>query len=122
MLFIKDKSKKTVFITGGAIRVGRLLVEFFVSKDWNVAFSYKSSENEARELEGKYEGDVKAYRVDFMNGVKGVLEKVLADFGRVDVLINNASVFAEKEFLQVSGSELDEYLNHHVKAPFFLIQ
>lgn len=83
---------KTVLITGGSRGIGRAMVELFSENGYNVAFTYKSSEREARELSerlGAFAVKADSSREDDI--IKAV-SAVNSRFGGVDILINNAGV------------------------------
>ena len=83
---------KTVLITGGSRGIGRELVRVFSKNGYNVAFTYRSSVNEAESLSG--ETGALALLADSRSEceVKSAVEKVVSTFGSVDCLINNAAI------------------------------
>ena len=54
--------------------------------------------------------------------IKEFVKKVEALFGKVDILINNASIFKEKKFHKISEKDFDEMIEVNLKAPFLLSQ
>lgn len=80
---------KTVLITGSSSGIGKAAVAFFQAKGWQVAATMRRPENEA-EL-GKLD-NVKLYALDVTNNdsVKAAIENTIADFGGIDVVVNNA--------------------------------
>jgi 3-oxoacyl-[acyl-carrier protein] reductase len=65
-------------------------------------------------------GKATAYAVDVANGaqVTGVCEKILKDFGRVDVLVNNAGVTRDNLLLRMTEEEWDTVLDTNLKGAF----
>lgn len=80
---------KTIFITGASSGLGKATAKLFQSKGWKVAATMRKPENETElnQLE-----NVKLYALDVTNPpqIKEATEKAVADFGKIDVLLNNA--------------------------------
>lgn len=80
---------KTIFITGASSGLGKAAAKLFQSKGWNVAATMRKPENETElnQLE-----NVKLYALDVTKTeqIKEATEKAIADFGKIDVLLNNA--------------------------------
>ena len=49
-----------------------------------------------------------------------VLDPIIKEFGRVDILINNAGILRDKNMLRISDNDWDEIINVHLSAPFRL--
>ena len=86
---------KVAVITGGAKGIGRALARRFSAMGYSVAISYKNSANEATEfLEEASKAGWKAIavRADLQSydDAKKLRDKVIATFGKIDVLVNNA--------------------------------
>ncbi|ULQ56915.1 SDR family oxidoreductase [Flavihumibacter rivuli] len=118
-------SNKTVIVTGASTGIGKAISKFFIEKGWNVVMNSATKEN----LEKTYQEfnapqNVKLVVGDVSN--KSVGEQLVAtaiqNFGGVDVLINNAGVFAPKGFLEVEESDLDRYFTINLKGTFFTTQ
>lgn len=58
---------KKIVISGGSSGIGKSLVEKFSEKGWKVHFTFHSNELSARELERRFEGNVKAHKLDVAN-------------------------------------------------------
>jgi len=117
-----------VLVTGAARRVGRAIAEGFARKGARVAVHYHTSRPAAtslvRELKGKYRTEAEAFRADLSmtREVQRLADAVLRRFGRVDVLVNSASVYRKTPLDQTSEQDWDEHLDVNLKAPFFLSQ
>ncbi len=83
---------KTVLITGGSRGIGRATVELFAREGYRVAFTYKSSEAEAREL--SLATGALAIRADSAaeRDVTAAVEKAISELGKIDCLIYNSAV------------------------------
>ena len=118
---------KTALITGGARRVGKALTQALAHAGASVAINYNESGDDARELCGALEQTgvtARAYQADVsdVSAIGKLVADVAADFGRIDVLVNNASVFKSKPLLQITEAEWDHVQAVNLKGPFFLAQ
>ncbi|MDX8337995.1 SDR family oxidoreductase [Draconibacterium sp. IB214405] len=121
--------KRTALITGASKRIGRSLTEHLAEKGWNVVVHYNSSAKGANDLveELSVKHPDQLFRVVQANLVKpnevlGLIPKLEAEKIRIDLLVNNASVF-DLGYLKDTSVELfDSQLDVNLKAPFFLIR
>ena len=106
--------KKTVFITGGAKRIGASMANYFHERNYKVVFHYNKSEKEAenlsRELNEKEADSCFTIQSDFSS--QESIESTVNEFYKVskeiDVLINNASSFSflsENKFLSAARKD-----------------
>jgi pteridine reductase len=110
--------KKVVLITGGARRIGAGLCKFFNDLNWEVVFTYNSSQTQAKEINGR------GLRLNLLDleSLGSVIEGAFEEFGRLDLLINNASVFEKSSLESVKMQDLDEMYKVHLYAPLILSQ
>ena len=90
--------KKTVLITAGAKRLGKIIAEAMIEENWSIALHYNSSKIEAEETAHELEkkgGDVSTYHADFLNLEKTdkFIETILKQKKNWVGLINNAGLF-----------------------------
>ncbi|MBS3765428.1 SDR family oxidoreductase [Candidatus Bipolaricaulota bacterium] len=115
----------TALVTGGARRIGRRIALSLAELGVNVVIHYRSSGDAARDLKSTLgEKGVEAWSiqadfssdVDYYEFVSEVLDRV----GKLNYVINNASVFPEKRIEELEFSDLDENLEVNAWAPFAL--
>lgn len=109
---------KTVLITGGSRGIGRAMVELFAQNGYAVAFTYKSSESEAKSL-AESTGAVRikadsAVEAEVVSAVKIAEEKL----GHVDCLINNAGISSFSLFTDLSLEEWNKCLSVNLTGAF----
>jgi NAD(P)-dependent dehydrogenase (short-subunit alcohol dehydrogenase family) len=112
---------KTIFITGSSSGIGRATVEIFSRKGWNVAATMRSpgKEQELNKLPG-----VKLYELDVQdkNTVESAVKQAIIDFGRIEVLINNAGYGAMGAFEAATTEQIHQQFNTNVFGLFNVTQ
>jgi NAD(P)-dependent dehydrogenase (short-subunit alcohol dehydrogenase family) len=109
--------------------VGKAIAEHLAEKGWNIAIHFNTSEKPAEvlvnELSAKFpEQKFQSFKTNLsdIGQVITLIPKVLAAFGEIQLLVNNASVF-DPGYLKLTQPDLfDEQINVNLKAPFFLIR
>lgn len=116
---------KVALITGASRGIGRGIALKFAEQGANVAFTYLSSvekgEALAKELEA-YGVKAKGYRSDAADfkAADELVTSVVADFGTVDVLVNNAGITRDTLLMRMSEQQWDEVINANLKSVFNL--
>lgn len=121
---IKDS---IILITGAATRVGRELSLFFARKGANISFSYFQDDEPWQETRRDIEAlgvgcAVMKVEVRNRDQVLALAEQTQKRFGRIDVLINNASIWLKTPFLDINESDWDLSLDVNLKGPFLCSQ
>ena len=119
--------KGAALVTGGARRIGAAIAKALALHGYDVALHYHTSaepaERTARDIEDLGRR-CRLFRCDLNDhdGTAALVPAVREHFPRLNVLVNNASVF-ERGTLRETGRDLFErHFNIHFKAPFFLTQ
>ncbi len=120
---MKLLENKVVLITGASRGIGKGITMEMAKQGADVAFTYLSSEEKAKELENLLtkEGiNAKAYRSDAsdFNQAQELVNQVLADFGKIDVLINNAGITKDNLLLRMSEEDFDKVIKVNLKSVF----
>ena len=117
----------TALVTGGAVRIGRSIALHLAERGYNVALHYwsskESAEQTAEELR-KFDIQCEIYCVDFTNfgSIPLLMDQVLVDFNSIDLLINSAANFIQKNIEKTSDLELLDTININLMAPFILMR
>lgn len=114
---------KTVIITGASRGIGKGIAEVFAKNGANVAFTYSSSAASAQELEKELNAmgvQAKGYQSNAANFDEAEIfvQAVLADFGKVDVLINNAGITKDNLLMRMSEADFDQVIDVNLKSVF----
>ncbi len=118
-------SNKVALITGASRGIGRSIAIRFAQEGADIAFTYLSSvekgEALAAELE-QYGIRAKGYRSDAADfeAAEQLVSQVTADFGKLDVLINNAGVTRDGLLMRMSEEQWDTVININLKSVFNL--
>lgn len=118
---------EVVLVTGAAKRAGRTFAEFFGKKGFDVVVHYGSSAAEAETVAdavrqaGQRAVAVQADLTDVAQ-ITGLIDKTYEAFGRLDLLVNNASVFGQDRFPDFTTDRLDASIAINCRAPILLTQ
>ncbi len=119
---------KTALITGGARRIGASIARILHGAGMNLALHYFSSSDEAENLQRELNAQ-RAKSVILLQGdlrqittLNGLVEQVIAQWNRLDVLVNNASSFYPTPVGAATEDQWHDLVDTNLKAPFFLAQ
>ena len=116
-------NKKTVIITGGSEGVGAATARMFAEAGANlmlVARNKKNLDAIAEELRAKTKVEVFAMDVSDAEACVDVFKKAALEFGRVDVLVNNAGYHMRGPVEEVDPADLGKMIDVNLKAPIML--
>jgi pteridine reductase len=121
-------ANKVALITGAAVRIGAATSELLHQAGFHVVLHYRHSESKAQALAAR----LNALRADSASiqqadladvmHAPNLIQRVLDDRQRLDVLINNASMYYPTPLGSVSQTDWDDLFASNVRAPFFLAQ
>jgi NAD(P)-dependent dehydrogenase (short-subunit alcohol dehydrogenase family) len=117
-------SGKVALVTGAARRVGRTIALALASRGAIVAVHYRNSTEQALKTVAAIEaggGRARAFYADLekVDEIEALVDAVVSAFGRLDILVNSASVFRRKPLEELSERDWDVNLNTNLRAPFF---
>ncbi|MCN4145011.1 MAG: pteridine reductase [Thiohalomonas sp.] len=123
-----DLTDKVALITGGSQRVGAMTARLLHAAGANLILHYRHSRQSALELQtelnDKRNNSVILIQAELLETVKlkGIITKSIEQWGRMDILINNASSFYPTPMGTVTENDWDDLIGSNMKAPFFLSQ
>jgi NAD(P)-dependent dehydrogenase (short-subunit alcohol dehydrogenase family) len=117
--------KQTIIVTGASSAIGREIARHFLKNGDNVVLNSPNAEllNQVfYELgAGENLAMVAGNTNNRVTGIK-ILATAVAKFGSVDVLVNNADIFATRSFLHANEAYLDRFLETNLKGTYFTTQ
>ena len=121
----KPLTGKTVLVTGAAKRIGRCIALALAERGADVAITYLASQADAEQtVQALAEQDVDALaiRCDLRNpeDIGQTVATVINDFGRIDLLVNNAGIFASEALEEISADQWDAMFTTNTRAPFLM--
>jgi 3-oxoacyl-[acyl-carrier protein] reductase len=114
---------KVALITGASKGIGRAMAMRYAEQGANVAFTYLSSVEKGQALEKELADlgvTAKGYRsnaADFA-AAEELINNVVADFGKLDILINNAGITRDNLLMRMNEESWDEVINTNLKSCF----
>lgn len=117
---------KIILITGGSRGIGAACVKYFCMAGASVAFTYNTNAAAAARIEKRFSkiSKCKAYKVDINNEneIKSVVQSVVKDFGKIDVLVNNAGIWKEGKISKIKLSAWEETIKTNLTSAFLFTQ
>jgi 3-oxoacyl-[acyl-carrier protein] reductase len=122
---MKLLENKTALITGATRGIGRGIATTFAKQGANVAFTFNSSVEAAQELEKELEAfgvKAKGYQSNAakFDAAQELAADVLKEFGKIDILINNAGITKDNLLMRISEDDFDKVIEVNLKSVFNL--
>lgn len=122
--------KRTALVTGGGRGIGAGIVEKLAAEGWNVAFCGRKEAGafaaRCRELQERYGVKAVYFQSDVSSATdrEQLLDGILAEFGSLEALVNNAGVapLVRADLLEMTEESFDRVMRINLKGPFFLTQ
>lgn len=125
-IYMKLLEGKTAVITGAARGIGKAIALRFASEGANIAFTDlkideagEATEHEIASMGVKCKGYA-SNAADF-DDTHRVVEEIMKDFGRIDILINNAGITKDGLMMRMSEQQWDAVINVNLKSAFNFI-
>lgn len=123
----RDFENKVALVTGGSRGIGRAIAVEFASRGATVVISYAGNEVAAAETVKSITdagGKAKALRFDVANAeaCSQAVDEVVKEFGRLDVLVNNAGVAIDGLLMRFKDSDWDTTIDTNLKGAFMLMR
>jgi pteridine reductase len=120
-----DLNGKVALVTGAGRRIGRVVAIALAQRGASLAIHYRNSRAQADEVVAQITqagGRAQSFAANLeqVSEIEAMIAEIFAAFGRIDVLVNSASVFERKPLQEISERDWDVNLDTNLKAPFFL--
>ena len=114
-----------MLVTGAARRIGRAIALAYAERGANVAITYLNSQPEAEETVralAAHDVDALAVRSDLRSpeSIQQAVASVIEEFGRLDLLVNNAGIFESEALENISVEQWDAMFTTNTRAPFLM--
>ncbi|MFA6921389.1 MAG: pteridine reductase [Gallionella sp.] len=119
---------KVMLVTGGAKRVGAGICRRLHAAGASIALHYRTSGQDALalqdELNAQRPGSAAAFCADLLDlaALSRMIDEVIARFGHLDALVNNASSFYATPLNEVNDAQWHDLFGTNLRAPLFLAQ
>jgi pteridine reductase len=119
---------QTVLVTGGARRLGAAIARLLHANGANILVHHNSSRADAKRLADELNAvrarSAALHAADLLDlaALPGVIAAAIGAFGRLDVLVNNASTFYPTPVGAITAREFDDLIGTNLRAPLFLAQ
>lgn len=109
-----DSQQPVALVTGGAVRVGKAVVEALAEKGYAVAIHANSSTDKAERLAAQLNEQGATTLVIQANlrdevASRAMIDQAFDHFGRIDVMVNSAAIYSPKPLEEVTGEDVKEY-------------
>ena len=123
----KNLEGKVALVTGGSRGIGAAIAKRLAADGATVAITYTKGAGEAAFVVGEIEragGKAMAIQADAADAgaCEAAVEKTVASFGRLDVLVNNAGIAIPKSFEQTTLEELDRVIDINIRGTLIVTQ
>ncbi len=118
---------KTALVSGGSRGIGRAICIALAAQGADIALVYARNAAMAEETEAlirEHKVRAKAYACDVADfqATQGLVQSVVADFGRIDFLVNNAGITRDMLVMRMSEQDFDDVIDTNLKGAFNLIR
>ncbi|WP_449400056.1 3-oxoacyl-[acyl-carrier-protein] reductase [Chryseobacterium wanjuense] len=115
---------KVAVITGATRGIGKGIAEMYAQHGAKIAFTYAGSVDKAKELEAALSSvtQIKGYQSDAsdFDAAQKLIDDVIAEFGQIDILINNAGITKDNLLLRMSKEDWDRVIKVNLDSVFNL--
>ena len=116
-------ANKVCVVTGGSRGIGRTIVEDLAAHGATVVVNFQSSESAADELVTEITGDggeacLARADVGDYDAVQEMAERIHAEYGPVDVLVNNAGITVDRRFENLARADWDRVIDVNLGGAF----
>ena len=114
---------KVAIITGATRGIGKGIAEVFAQHGADIAFTYVSSDEQAKKVVDEltaYGVKVKSYKSNaaIYSDAEAFIDQVVADFGKIDAIVNNAGITRDGLLMRMTEENWDEVMNVNLKSVF----
>ena len=119
------EERKVVLVTGGSRGIGREVAEVYAENGYDVVINYVSDKTDVEGIKKEFEEKgvkcllVKA-DVSKAEDVEKMVESAIAEFGEIDVLVNNAGITRDTLLMRMSEEDFDKVIEINLKGTYLV--
>ena len=111
---------KNVLITGGSRGIGKKCVYEFSNAGYRVFFNYNNSQSDAEQISKETGAVIIKADISKSDEVKKMADFIHENYGKIDVLVNNAGIAQQKLFTDITEADWDRMFDVNIKGMFFV--
>ena len=120
-----EEERRVVLVTGGSRGIGKETAKVYAENGYDVAINYVSDKTDVEGIKKEFQDmGVKCLMVkaDVSNeeDVNNMVEKVISEFGKIDVLVNNAGITKDTLLMRMSKDDFDKVIDINLKGTFLV--
>ncbi len=119
------EERKVVLVTGGSRGIGKETAKVYAENGYNVAINYVSDKTDVEGIKKEFQDmGVKCLMVkaDVSNReeVEKMVEEVISEFDKIDVLVNNAGITKDTLLMRMSEEDFDKVIEINLKGTYLV--
>lgn len=111
---------KNALVTGGSRGIGKECVYELTKKGYRVFLNYNNSREEAERIEKETGAVIVRADISKADEVQNIADFIHRNYGKIDVLVNNAGIAQQKLFTDITESDWDNIFNVNIKGMFLV--
>ena len=120
-----EEERRVVLVTGGSRGIGKETAKVYAENGYDVAINYVSDRTDVEGIKKEFQDmGVKCLMIkaDVSNeeDVNNMVEKVISEFGKIDVLVNNAGITKDTLLMRMSKEDFDKVIDINLKGTFLV--
>ena len=117
-----SNQQKIAIVTGGSSGLGAYISEFLINENFSIVMTYSTSKKQGEQLRKKLsnKGNIMLTHLDISNSsqVEKLVEKTIAKFGRIDLLINNAGIHIDSSVAKMNINDWKKVIDVNLTGTF----
>jgi len=113
-----NSEDKIVLVTGGSRGIGRAIVAAFAAQGACVFFTYNKNEEAAQEVSAACGATPIQCPQSDAERIEQAVEKIIGQFGRIDVLVNNAGITSDQFFMMMPADQWNRVIDVNLNGAY----
>ena len=119
------EERKVVFVTGGSRGIGKEVALKFAKNGYNVVINYVSSKTDVESLKDEFsklgaKSVILQADVTKQEEIENVVKTAIDEFGKIDVLVNNAGITKDNLLMRMSEEDFDRVIEVNLKGTYIV--